>query len=154
MLCNRVNGPIIVAAQTNHALDQLLTHIAAFEEKFVRLGSRCDKKNSTILARTLYELREEHKKSKTKQFNGGVRSACKAHNNLIESIELMLSPIIAFGILPAGVLLESGVMSQEHYDSFFEPGWCDSADTQDESVDPLESCTYTRAQPCLLNSAY
>ncbi|TGO36001.1 hypothetical protein BHYA_0138g00140 [Botrytis hyacinthi] len=139
MLCNRGNGPIVVAAQTNHALDQLLTHIAGFEENFVRLGSRCDKKNSTILARTLYELREEHRKSKTKQFNGGVRSASKAHNNLIESIELMLSPIIAFGILPAGVLLESGVMSQEHYDSFFEPGWCDSAGTQDENVDPLES---------------
>ncbi|KAF7871976.1 uncharacterized protein EAF02_009081 [Botrytis sinoallii] len=139
MLCNRGNGPIIVAAQTNHALDQLLTHIAGFEENFVRLGSRCDKKNSTILARTLYELREEHRKSKTKQFNAGVRSASKAHNNLVESIELMLSPITAFGILPARVLLESGVMSQEHYDSFFEPGWCDSADTQDENVDPLES---------------
>ncbi|KAF5877161.1 putative dead box helicase protein [Botrytis fragariae] len=139
MLCNRGNGPVIVAAQTNHALDQLLTHIAGFEEKFVRLGSRCDKKNSTILARTLYELREEHKKLKTKQFNGGVRSACKAHNDLVESIELMLFPVIDFGILPARVLLESGVMSQEHYDSFFEPGWCDSGDTQDENVDPLES---------------
>ncbi|KAF7922083.1 uncharacterized protein EAE98_008294 [Botrytis deweyae] len=139
MLCNRGNGPIIVAAQTNHALDQLLTHIAGFEENFVRLGSRCDKKNSTILARTLYELREEHRKSKTKQFNAGVRSASKAHNNLVESIELMLFPITAFGILPARILLESGVMSQEHYDSFFEPGWCDSADTQDENVDPLES---------------
>ncbi|KAF7955588.1 hypothetical protein EAE96_004514 [Botrytis aclada] len=139
MLCNRGNGPIIVAAQTNHALDQLLTHIAGFEENFVRLGSRCDKKNSTILARTLYELREEHRKLKTKQFNGGVTSASKGHNNLIESIESMLSPITAFGILPARVLLESGIMSQEHYDSFFEPGWCDSADTQDENVDPLES---------------
>ncbi|KAK8902165.1 hypothetical protein QC760_009643 [Botrytis cinerea] len=139
MLCNRGNGPIIVAAQTNHALDQLLTHIAGFEDKFVRLGSRCDKKNSTILARTLFELREEHRKLKTKQFNGGVRAASKAHSSLIDSIELMLYHITEFSILPGRVLLESGVMSQEHYDSFFEPGWCDSADSQDENSDPLES---------------
>lgn len=145
MLCNRGNGPIIVAAQTNHALDQLLTHIAGFEDKFVRLGSRCDKKNSTILARTLFELREEHRKLKTKQFNGGVRAASKAHSSLIDSIELMLYPITEFSILPGRVLLESGVMSQEHYDSFFEPGWCDSADSQDENADPLESCMYTKA---------
>jgi helicase required for RNAi-mediated heterochromatin assembly 1 len=49
--------PIIVAAQTNHALDQLLNHILTFQPNIVRLGGRCDKANTAIMNRTLYELR-------------------------------------------------------------------------------------------------
>jgi len=54
--------PIIVAAQTNHALDQLLNHVLNFEPNILRLGGRCDKGNTAILERTLYELKQsDHK---------------------------------------------------------------------------------------------
>lgn len=61
MLANMKNGdpPIIVACQTNHALDQLLRHIAKFEEKFVRLGGR-SKDRDVIKKRTLFEVRMSH----------------------------------------------------------------------------------------------
>ncbi|KAL2002464.1 hypothetical protein VTN02DRAFT_6731 [Thermoascus thermophilus] len=47
--------PVIVAAQTNHALDQLLSHISLFEPNYVRLGGRSA--NMEIKKRTPYELR-------------------------------------------------------------------------------------------------
>lgn len=48
--------PIIITCQTNHALDQLLRHIAEFEEDFIRMGSR-SKDRDVIKKRTLYEVR-------------------------------------------------------------------------------------------------
>lgn len=58
MLANMKPGdpPIIVTCQTNHALDQLLRHIAKFEGEFVRLGGR-SKDRDVIKKRTLYEVR-------------------------------------------------------------------------------------------------
>ncbi|APA11365.1 hypothetical protein sscle_07g061350 [Sclerotinia sclerotiorum 1980 UF-70] len=143
MLCNRRDGPIIVAAQTNHALDQLLTHISGFEDNFVRLGSRCDKGNATILARTLYELRQTNKDMKARHFTG-YRSAANAHDAMVLSIEKLLSDITEEDLLSGRVLLECNILSQEHFDSFFEPGWSSSLDEGDESIDPLLSLRMPR----------
>jgi helicase required for RNAi-mediated heterochromatin assembly 1 len=51
--------PIIIAAQTNHALDQLLNHIARFEPNFIRLGGRST--NVDVKKRALCEVRKEHR---------------------------------------------------------------------------------------------
>ncbi|CAK4030251.1 hypothetical protein DOTSEDRAFT_52452 [Lecanosticta acicola] len=58
MLANRHDDdpPIVIACQTNHAIDQILRHIAQFETEFVRLGGR-SKDQGIIKERTLYELR-------------------------------------------------------------------------------------------------
>lgn len=58
MLSNWVpsDGPIILACQTNHALDQLLRHVAEFEPCFVRLGGR-SKDTGVTKARTLHEVK-------------------------------------------------------------------------------------------------
>ena len=143
MLSNRGDGPIIVAAQTNHALDQLLTHIAGFEDNFVRLGSRCDKGNPTIVERTLYELREANRKDGK---SANTRIFTKAHDNLIESIQQLLIPITDKDLLSGEILLESNIMSREHYDSFFELGWSSSEVAKDENREPLEFCTYLEDQ--------
>ena len=52
--------PIIIAAHTNHALDQLLRHISAFEPEFIRLGG-WTKDMEIIKPRTLYEVKESIK---------------------------------------------------------------------------------------------
>ncbi|KAL8954087.1 MAG: hypothetical protein Q9222_000066 [Ikaeria aurantiellina] len=49
--------PIIVAAHTNHALDQLLRHVAAIEPEFIRLGGMTTD-HVIIKPRTLYEVKE------------------------------------------------------------------------------------------------
>lgn len=58
MLQNRHDDdpPIIIACQTNHAVDQILRHIAHFEPEFIRLGGR-SKDREVIKKRTLYEVR-------------------------------------------------------------------------------------------------
>ena len=59
LLRNRALGdaPIILAAHTNHAVDQLLRHVAKFEPDFIRLGGMTtDQEN--IKPRTLFEVRQ------------------------------------------------------------------------------------------------
>jgi helicase required for RNAi-mediated heterochromatin assembly 1 len=48
--------PIIVAAQTNHALDQLLGHVANFDPDYIRLGGQT--KKPEVKKRALYEVRQ------------------------------------------------------------------------------------------------
>lgn len=48
--------PIVVASQTNHALDQILRHVSQFEENFIRLGARTLDED-VIKKRTLFEVR-------------------------------------------------------------------------------------------------
>lgn len=64
MLQNRQHDdpPIIIACQTNHAIDQILRHIAQFEPEFVRLGGR-SKDQGIIKKRTLFEVRNEIKEN-------------------------------------------------------------------------------------------
>lgn len=52
--------PLIIASQTNHALDQLLRHVAQFEDNFVRLGGRTLDQD-VVKMHTLYELRKVKK---------------------------------------------------------------------------------------------
>lgn len=51
--------PIIVACQTNHALDQLLGHVQKFENDIVRLGGRTQDTDK-ILEKTLFHLRRKN----------------------------------------------------------------------------------------------
>lgn len=59
MLANRKpnDPPIIIACQTNHAVDQILRYIANFEPDFIRLGGR-SKDKDIIKKRTLYEVKQ------------------------------------------------------------------------------------------------
>jgi helicase required for RNAi-mediated heterochromatin assembly 1 len=51
--------PIIITAQTNHALDQLLLHVSKFEPNFIRLGGRST--NLDVKKRALYEVRSKER---------------------------------------------------------------------------------------------
>ena len=54
--------PIIVAAHTNHAVDQLLRHVSEFDPDFIRLGGRTtDAEN--IKPRTLFEIKRADRNS-------------------------------------------------------------------------------------------
>lgn len=66
---NRLPGdpPLIIAAQTNHALDQLLAHISQFDPNYVRLGGRST--NPEVKKRALFEVRQ---KERIKQIPGGM----------------------------------------------------------------------------------
>lgn len=128
--------PIIISAQTNHALDQLLNHIAEFEPEYVRLGGRSG--DDAIKRRTLYEIRQT---TSTPVLIGGLlASARRKLQQLIEQITKLLEP---FAVdredrpLPARSFLESGILTRAQYDSLVEnaSGWVDSS--TDEPPEPM-----------------
>ncbi|QDS69272.1 hypothetical protein FKW77_002250 [Venturia effusa] len=81
--------PIVVACQTNHALDQLLRHIAAFELSFARLGGR-SKDTGIIKERTLFNLRQ----GKNVRVPGGMRHEAKISlDNLTRAMSAALTPL-------------------------------------------------------------
>jgi helicase required for RNAi-mediated heterochromatin assembly 1 len=82
MLDNMKPGdpPILVACQTNHAIDQLLRHVASFEENFARLGGR-SKDQDVIKPRTLYFLR----KGTRNMVPGGLRGPARTRLDALSS---------------------------------------------------------------------
>jgi helicase required for RNAi-mediated heterochromatin assembly 1 len=84
--------PIIIAAQTNHALDQLLCHTAAFEPNYIRLGGRST--NSEVRQRALYDIR---KYDRIKPIPGGlfgksIASLTKHINQMTKVLEPLCAP--------------------------------------------------------------
>ncbi|ETN40525.1 uncharacterized protein HMPREF1541_04802 [Cyphellophora europaea CBS 101466] len=53
------DSPIIIAAQTNHALDQLLEHVSKFEPNFIRLGGRST--SIEVKKRALWQIRKNER---------------------------------------------------------------------------------------------
>lgn len=66
--------PIIIAAHTNHALDQLLRHVSEFEPDFIRVGGMSTD-TEIIKPRTLYEVKSLAKHS---NITGGLRGPALA----------------------------------------------------------------------------
>lgn len=92
MLANRKDDdpPIIIACQTNHAVDQLLRHIAEFEPDFIRLGGR-SKDKGVVKARTLYEVR---KQTSQNPIAGSLKGPARKKMRALEKeFKLLLSPL-------------------------------------------------------------
>lgn len=116
---NRKPGatPIIIAAQTNHALDQLLMHISHFEKDYVRLGGRST--NPEVKKRALFEIRQSER---IQQIPGGLFG--KSNNLMNKQSKAMieiLEPFIMPGQDPFStnqvsgphVLLQLGILNVE-----------------------------------------
>lgn len=131
--------PIIVAAQTNHALDQLLGHIQGFEKNIVRLGSRCDKNNAAIKERTLYELRVNNPKLKGFSRQGARIGIIRRETNvLIDNIKSTLLPLMNGKILTSDILMKHGIISEFQKSSLTEEGW-----ENDSGEGDIQTCSDT-----------
>lgn len=80
--------PIIVTAQTNHALDQVLRQISRFEPNFVRLGARTADKD-VVEPRTLHTLRGSIDYRKNYK-GGGKKMAKDLLTSVCEKIKSLL----------------------------------------------------------------
>lgn len=108
--------PIIVTAQTNHALDQLLRHIAVFEPDFIRLGGRT-LDQEVISKRTLFEIRSA---MTLPNIPGGLKGPShKRIKEVIEQLMALLGPLTSEKVepLPASLFLKLGLISQDQHDS-------------------------------------
>jgi len=117
--------PIVIAAQTNHALDQLLVLVhQATKAPFIRLGGRS--KNEQVSQRTLFNLRRESRKN----FFGGkynrIEARRKEHSRHVEHLFRQCFPD---GFLDPHDLLDNDLLTQEQYDSIVHVGWHTGDDT-------------------------
>ncbi|KAJ4984384.1 helicase required for RNAi-mediated heterochromatin assembly 1 [Stagonosporopsis vannaccii] len=108
------DAPIIVTAQTNHAVDQILRHTRLFEPKYIRLGGRS--KDADIKKRTLFAIRsaEPPKKqphSQKSQATTAMRKAKVACQNLLAPLEMGKGP------LDHRVLRQMGLLTKEQSES-------------------------------------
>ncbi|KAF2104557.1 hypothetical protein NA57DRAFT_63019 [Rhizodiscina lignyota] len=127
--------PIIVSCQTNHALDQLLRHVAAFEENFVRLGGR-SKDEDVVKRRTLYQLRQS---GSVRPPKSGLFNTSRARMAVLsKEIEELLFPL-ALGsqaLIDADALLKLKVLTAEQHQSLVmgDQDWVDTNRPQQDTA--------------------
>ncbi|KUM65699.1 hypothetical protein ACN42_g1364 [Penicillium freii] len=121
MLSNKdpKDPPIIIAAQTNHALDQLIKHISVFEKNYVRLGGRTS--DPEIRKRTPYEIRQNQG---LLTIEGGLMTPMKKKQNKIAAeLDNLLKPLATSNNskpLAASLFLDHDLLSQDQIDSLQE----------------------------------
>jgi helicase required for RNAi-mediated heterochromatin assembly 1 len=107
--------PIVIACQTNHALDQLLRHVAKFEDNFIRLGGR-SKDTGIVKERTLYNVRQ---KIRFKAPGGMQASARNSLQSLEDEMRELLAPLeygkdhTATGFMSLGTYYKAGILTKE-----------------------------------------
>ena len=104
--------PIIVSAHTNHALDQILRHIALFEPDFIRLGGMT-LDEEVIKPRTLFEVRKAVKLDNDRPPLGLMKA-----RNLTKQMCEMLKPLTAGEEpLPGALFAGFGIITDSQNDS-------------------------------------
>lgn len=135
--------PIIIACQTNHALDQILRLIAKHEPAFARLGGR-SQDQGVIKQRTLFALRQA---DRGRGFAGQQRRSNRLRlDDLRKKMCLLISPLanvhttepqsIHKGLLDHELLCKLGVLTQAQCNSL-ERGdsqWANHADQADDDL--------------------
>ncbi|KAF5678483.1 nonsense-mediated mRNA decay protein [Fusarium heterosporum] len=107
--------PIIVSAQTNHALDQLLNQCSSFEAIIARLGGRTE--DEAISARTLYNIRRDSKLARNPTRGENARK--KALSRILQ----LLTDCFPAHLIPAEEFRREGLLTREQYDSLDDDEW-------------------------------
>jgi helicase required for RNAi-mediated heterochromatin assembly 1 len=136
LIANKKEGdpPIIVAAQTNHALDQLLGHIAKFDPEYIRLGGQSNKPE--VKKRALYEVRQ---RERLPILPGGLLGKAKKQmDTLARQMTETLSPLDKTqtrGPFSAKMLYALGVLNQAQATSLEAgaAGWVTSSNSESEN---------------------
>ncbi|KAF2134773.1 P-loop containing nucleoside triphosphate hydrolase protein [Dothidotthia symphoricarpi CBS 119687] len=110
------DAPIIVTAQTNHAVDQILRHVMEFETNFIRLGGRS--KDKDIKKRTLFEVRsgippQKQPGSQKIQATIQMRKLTGECQLLLAPLELKQSPLDHNVLLQLGIITKDQAASME-----------------------------------------
>ncbi|KAF4451945.1 hypothetical protein F53441_5140 [Fusarium austroafricanum] len=118
--------PVIVAAQTNHALDQLLGRCSVeFDPIFARLGGRTE--DEAIERCSLYNLRKDSKLSR------GPTRGERVRKTALGRIEKLLLDCFPAYLISPEEFRQEGLISEEQYNSLDDPEW-ESADVVDTNT--------------------
>ncbi|EAQ89464.1 hypothetical protein CHGG_06083 [Chaetomium globosum CBS 148.51] len=113
----RRGPPIIVAAQTNHALDQILMHCINSDAKVLRLGARTQ--NDLIKPRTLFELRQKCAKG---EIAADRKCGSVDHQRRVNAgkIQELVHQLFSDRLLEPKTLLDFGIITQDQHDSLYD----------------------------------
>ncbi|KJK67999.1 AAA domain protein [Aspergillus parasiticus SU-1] len=131
---NPGDPPIVVASQTNHALDQLLRHISRFERDYIRLGGRSS--DPEIRKRTLFEVRQNEPIA---AIQGSVLGqAQRRYNKYHHTIADLLQNFSAENddaLLPPELFAKYGLLTATQCDSLAKgaKGWIRPNDEEDDN---------------------
>lgn len=128
MLDNWQSGdpPIIVAAQTNHALDQLLLLLSTQDPKFLRLGGRTDKDNDLVKSRTLFEVRATAPSGAQlpRQDYKNVRKSLQGH---IDTLKKLMDDVLSQSPEELQLMLDRGLLNKKQAESLDDENWVTAA---------------------------
>lgn len=133
--------PIIVAAQSNHAVDQMLNHILEFEPEILRLGSQSDKSNKDIQTRTLFALRQSHASKLSVNATKGMKNAAAEHRSICDEIKIVLWPLLKGELLTAETLLKHDLITKAQSESLKLDEWAEDDEENEEKAD-IASCMF------------
>lgn len=140
----RDDAPIIVTAQTNHAVDQILRHVMNFEPNFIRLGGRSKDKN--IKKRTLYEVRTNDPPQK--QPGSQKIQATIQMRKLTSELQMLLAPLeLKQSPLDHKVLLKLGIITKEQAESLELESQCTMGTTEGSGTS-METWLGRYLEPC------
>jgi helicase required for RNAi-mediated heterochromatin assembly 1 len=123
----RRGPPILVAAQTNHALDQILIHCIDSGAEVLRMGGRTQ--NDLIKPRTLYELRMKCGKN---QIPADKKCGSVDHQRQMNAakVQELVDQLFSDRLLEPKSLLDFGIITQDQCDSL-----CDESMETHEAMD-------------------
>lgn len=116
--------PVVIAAQTNHALDQLLIYCHSAGAKIMRVGGRTE--NEVMKERTVYNLRQSLGKGVPGDGRTKYRSLEKERLQIIDKFKTLVDGVFGGqGLLDPQALLDAGVINEAQFQSLSNEGWED-----------------------------
>ncbi|KAI0405939.1 P-loop containing nucleoside triphosphate hydrolase protein [Xylaria palmicola] len=126
---------IIIAAQTNHAVDQLLIQLIDLGLNTVRLGGRTQ--NEDIKQYNMFNLRRRVMPARLKSADRGYKTIEASRKRSIARIEGIVTSLVDDDLIDPQVLQDVDIITQKQFESLrAEDGW-QNASPIDESPDVL-----------------
>ncbi|KAJ8126517.1 hypothetical protein O1611_g7120 [Lasiodiplodia mahajangana] len=118
----RGKNVIIVAAQTNHAVDQILIQLIKLGFNTVRLGGRTQ--NEDIKRYNMYNLRRRTMPPRAHMADRDYRTLEAARKKNIARIEEIVGSVFTEELIDPQALQDAGIISQKQFDSLqASDGW-------------------------------
>ncbi|KAI1750478.1 P-loop containing nucleoside triphosphate hydrolase protein [Xylaria castorea] len=123
---------VIVAAQTNHAVDQILTRLIDLGFNTVRLGGRTQ--NEEIKRYSMYNLRRRAVPPRAHRADGDYKAFEAARRKTIARIQELVASIFSDELIDPEALQAAGIITQKQLESLLaEDGWAHASSIEGSS---------------------
>ncbi|KAI1453240.1 P-loop containing nucleoside triphosphate hydrolase protein [Annulohypoxylon moriforme] len=132
----RGSNVIIVAAQTNHAVDQILIQLINAGFEVVRLGGRTQ--NEVIKRYSMYNLRRRAAPPRTHRADRDFKTFESARKKNIGTLEKVIDDVFPNELIDPETLRSTGIITDSQYQSLqAEQTWTSAPSMPDQPVGPL-----------------